>query len=164
MNYWLYFISNNPSWTDVNVLAKKKCVEKNCKACKIYANYYFKLDKYSNVKFKLMNNATCIFRNIIYIIICNGCFFYYVGESSKSLKERTSQHINHITNFIPYKKYENKEVARHFKICVFKTDIENDEIGWNIEQLEDLINIFFFFLFIYLKRKANEATHLSWAP
>jgi hypothetical protein len=41
------------------------------------------------------------------------------------------------------KKYENKEVARHFrsnkhkitdfKICVFKTDIENDEIRKNIE-------------------------------
>ena len=95
-----------------------------------------------------MNNATCISRNIIYIIICNRCSLFYVGESSKSLKERTSQHINHIINFIPYKKYENKEVARHFrskkhkitdfKICVFKTEIENDEIRKNIEQ--DLIN------------------------
>ena len=43
---------------------------------------------------------------------------------------------------------ENKEVARHFrsnkhkitdfKICVFKSDIENDEIRKNMEQ--DLIN------------------------
>ena len=136
----------------INIFTKhrtKKCLENNCKVCKyIYANYYFKLDKYSNVKFKLMNNATCNSRNIIYIIICSRCSLFYVGESSKSLKERTSQHINHILNFIPYKKYENKEVARHFrsnkhkitdfKICVFKTDIENDEIRKNMEQ--DLIN------------------------
>ena len=136
----------------INIFTKhrtKKCLENNCKVCKyIYANYYFKLDKYTNVKFKLMKNATCNSRNIIYIIICSRCSLFYVGESSKSLKERTSQHINHILNFIPYKKYENKEVARHFrsnkhkitdfKICVFKTDIENDEIRKNMEQ--DLIN------------------------
>ena len=71
-----------------------------------------------------------------------------MGESSKSLKERTAQHINHITNFIPYKKYESKEVARHFrskkhklsdfKICIFKSNIENDVIRKNMEQ--DLIN------------------------
>ena len=127
----------------------KKCLEKNCKTCKyIYANYFFKLDRYSNVRIKLMNNNTCNSRNIIYIIICNKCSLFYVGESSKSLKERTAQHINHITNFIPYKKYESKEVARHFrskkhklsdfKICIFKSNIENDEIRKNMEQ--DLIN------------------------
>ena len=89
-----------------------------------------------------MNNATCNSKNIIYIIICNRCSLFYVGESSKSLKVRAAQHINHITNFTPYEKYETKKVAKHFrkckhkitdfKICVFKSNIENDEIRKNM--------------------------------
>jgi len=127
----------------------KKCLEKNCKACKyIYTHYYFKLDKHNDVKIKLMNNTSCNTKNLIYVIICNRCNLFYVGETAKSLKERTSQHINHILNFVPYRKYENKEVARHFrskghkindfKIFGFKSDLESDEIRKNMEQ--DLIN------------------------
>ena len=135
----------------VNIIKKyktKKCCEKNCKVCKfIYAKDYFKLDKYSNIKIKLMNNATCKTKNIIYIIICN-CSMFYVGETGLSLRERATQHINHITNFIPYEKYENKEVAKHFrskkhklsdfKICVFRSDLENQLVRKNLEL--DLIN------------------------
>jgi hypothetical protein len=95
-----------------------------------------------------MNNTSCNTKNLIYVIICNRCNLFYVGETAKSLKERTSQHINHILNFVPYRKYENKEVARHFrskghkindfKIFGFKSDLESDEIRKNMEQ--DLIN------------------------
>jgi hypothetical protein len=62
---------------------------------------------------------------------------FYVGESKGSLKTRASQHINNIRNFIPYTKYENKEVAKHFRmkphtlndfrICVFRKDLDNDK-------------------------------------
>jgi len=58
------------------------------------------------------------------------------------------QHINNILKFIPYKKYENKEVAKHFrtkshklsdfKVCVFRKDLENNEIRKNLEM--DLVN------------------------
>ena len=67
----------------------------------------------------------------------------YVGESCKSLRDRATQHINHITKFIPYEKYENKKVARHFrgkkhklsdfKICVFRSDLEEIEKRKNLE-------------------------------
>ena len=131
----------------INITKKcktKKCLEKNCKICKyIYAKDYFKLDKNSNVKMKLMNNASCLTKNIIYIIICKRCSMLYVGESCKSLRDRATQHINHITKFIPYEKYENKEVARHFrskkhklsdfKICVFRSDLEEIEKRKNLE-------------------------------
>jgi len=124
----------------------KKCLENSCKICKfIYAKDYIKVDE---AKIKLLANATCNTKNIIYIIFCKRCSIFYIGESSKSLKERTMQHINNILKFIPYKKYENKEVAKHFrtkshklsdfKVCVFRKDLENNEIRKNLEM--DLVN------------------------
>jgi hypothetical protein len=64
------------------------------------------------------------------------------------LKTRISQHLNHISNFKPYVKYHDKEVAQHFrrtlhkishfKVCVFKCDL-NDEKNRKFDEL-DLIN------------------------
>ncbi len=66
---------------------------------------------------------------------------------SRTLKSRHDLKFR-ILNFVPYRKYENKEVARHFrskghkindfKIFGFKSDLESDEIRKNMEQ--DLIN------------------------
>ena len=82
-----------------------------------------------------MNNATCTSSNLIYIIICKKCKLYYIGETSNTLNARISQHLNHIINFKPYLKYEDKEVAKHFrrtshklsdfKVYVFKSGLEN---------------------------------------
>ena len=43
-----------------------------------YASSYIKLDKFSNLKIKLMNNATCTSKDLIYIIICKKCKQYYM--------------------------------------------------------------------------------------
>ena len=134
-----------------NSYKTKKCNMKNCKICKfIYASSYIKLDKFSNLKIKLMNNASCTSTDLIYIIICKKCKLFYIGETSQTLKARTSQHLNHIINFKPYLKYEDKEVAKHFrrtshklsdfKVCVFKTGLENIKIR-KYQEL-DLINRF----------------------
>ena len=58
---------------------------------------------------------------------------FYIGETCKTLKERFKQHLNHILNFKPYKKYHDKEVPRHFrsnnhklsdiKVCEFKSGL-----------------------------------------
>jgi hypothetical protein len=74
------------------------------------------------------------------------CNILYIGETNKTLNERIRQHINHIINFIPYLKYYNKEVPKHFrkkyplhsfkdfKLCVFKSNF----IKSKIRKLEDL--------------------------
>ena len=59
-------------------------------------NSYIKLDKFSNIKIKLMNNASCTSFNLIYIIMCKKCKIYYIGETGKTLKTRISQHFYHI--------------------------------------------------------------------
>ena len=64
-----------------------------------------------------------------------------------NLLKKELHHINHIMKFIPYEKYENKEVAKHFKskghklsdfkICIFRKDL--DEIKTKNYEM-DLIN------------------------
>ena len=63
------------------------------------------------------------------------CNLFYVGETEKSLEVRLRQLLNHIKKFIPFLKYTNKEVARHFrsenhklsdfKVCVFKVNLSD---------------------------------------
>jgi hypothetical protein len=129
----------------------KKCNMKNCKICKfIYASSYIKIDKFSNLKIKLMNNATCTTSNLIYIIICKKCKLFYIGETGLTLNARITQHLNHIINFKPYLKYNDKEVGKHFrrishklsdfKVCVFKTGLDDIKIR-KFQEL-DLINRF----------------------
>lgn len=126
-----------------------KCNQLNCKICKfVHTQYFIKLDKYSEVKLKLLSNATCMSNNLIYIIICKKCNLFYVGETGDTLKTRISQHINHILKFKPYEKYHDKEVARHFrrdkhklsdlKVCVFRTDLYEIQTRKYLEL--DLIN------------------------
>lgn len=119
----------------------------------------------NNLNLNILSNASCETSNIIYVIICNKCKLYYVGETSKSLRERFKQHLNHIINFVPFVKYHDKVVARHFrsnnhslsdlKVCVFKSDLNDTEIRKQKEQ--DLIN----FLNIKNKLCINELLSLK---
>jgi hypothetical protein len=129
----------------------KQCKEKNCNICKfIYKSHYIKLDVDSNIKIKLMSNATCQTKNLIYIIICKKCNLFYIGETGKSLKTRISQHLNHIMKFSPFKKYQDKEVPKHFrknghklshfKVCIFRSDLNDSNERKKYEL--DLINRF----------------------
>jgi hypothetical protein len=127
----------------------KKCNLLNCKICRfIHTHHFIKLDIHSNLKLKLISNATCMTKNVIYIIICKKCNLFYVGETSDTLKARISQHLNHILKFKPYEKYHDKEVARHFrrdkhklsdlKVCVFRADLSDTKLRKYLEL--DLIN------------------------
>jgi hypothetical protein len=141
---------HNQSLLKIYKYKTSKCNEKNCNICKfIYDKHYVNLEKNYDLKIKLMNNATCLTDNIIYIIICLKCNIFYIGETCKTLKERFKQHLNYILNFKPYKKYHDKEVPRHFrsnnhklsdiKVCVFKSGF-NDTLKRKHLEL-DLINI-----------------------
>ena len=141
-------LTNNFKLTKLYKYKTSKCNELNCITCKfIYEKNSINLN-YHNLKLNLLNNATCNTENIIYIIICKKCKLYYVGETYKKLKERIAQHLNHIFNFIPYEKYYDKIVAKHFRtdnhslndfnVCVFKSNFINSKERKEKEQ--DLIN------------------------
>ena len=58
----------------------------------------------------MIKDATCKDRNLIYALICNRCAkTVYVGETERTLKERTTEHKRDI------KFQKDKPIMRHFR-------------------------------------------------
>ena len=53
--------------------------------------------------------SSCISKNIVYDIICNGCNIIYIGETGRRLADRITEHIRYIRN-----NFSGFPVARHF--------------------------------------------------
>ena len=132
-------------------LNKKFCTKKcgnNCLACPmIYNKSFIKSNTFS---LPLLNNGSCISKNVIYILICNKCDIYYIGQTGRKFIDRFSEHLRNIKNFKAFIK-DNSEIATHFNIkyhnykndlrfCIFKKDI--DSIIDKLSYEADLINIF----------------------
>jgi hypothetical protein len=137
----------------------KKCFNVNCRVCKFSTNYHY-LHLY-NLFLPFQNNSSCNSIGFIYILICNKCKCYYIGESFRTVKERISEHLNDINNYKISKttdiintiidddnwsnvaKHFNEKdhnIDEHFKFCIFDSNVINDECRLSIET--DLINIF----------------------
>jgi hypothetical protein len=133
----------------------KKCNNLNCKICSFGYNFYFlKNDKFI---LPIKSNSDCNSKYFVYIIHCNKCNVFYVGESGRLVKDRISDHIRNIKKFgknlskslIDFDK--QSEIAKHFNLnghdinihfrfFIFEKDLINSEIRKSIET--DLINIF----------------------
>ncbi|CAF1047539.1 unnamed protein product [Brachionus calyciflorus] len=112
----------------------------NCKICPfIFNGCYLNVNNYV---IPFLSESSCNDENIVYIIVCKKCSVFYIGESSKSLKVRISQHLNGIKRFVPYVKTKN-EVAdhfrrkghilnNHFKVCIFKKNLVDTQMRRNI--------------------------------
>ena len=112
-----------------------------CKDCEI-CQYIFNKTEFTiqglDLKIDLQSKGNCNSTHLIYIIFCSLCKKFYVGETGKSLKFRIKQHLNHINKFIPFTRYHDKIVARHFnmrghslanfKVCIFKSDLFDTEV------------------------------------
>ncbi len=96
---------------------------------------------------ELLDDGDCNSIQLIYIIICDLCNLFYIGETNNSLKSRIKQHLNQINKFIPFIKYHDKVVAKHFnlkghnishfKCCIFKRNLKDSLVRKSKEQ--DLI-------------------------
>ena len=86
----------------------KKC-RYNCDICQ-FINVGKEVKATSNnTRVKLEDGCDCLTRNIVYCITCNKCGKQYIGESEKTLRERTKQHIGYIRN-----KMMEKTTGEHF--------------------------------------------------
>ena len=138
-----------------------KCINIDCKVCKFSLNKYFiHIRNIYNEKaffLPIRSNSNCESIGIIYIIICNKCNVFYIGESERSVNKRMSEHINNIVTFgknlaksiINFDK--KSEIAihfnstghnylEHFKYLIFENNVNNKIIRRSIET--DLMNIF----------------------
>ena len=90
----------------------KKCSDKRCEFCKIVIDE----DSYTTKNgFKLTRNhaMTCKTRDLIYMIICEGCLEEYIGETGNQINLRTNVHRNQIEN----ENYAQLKVSKHIHTC-----------------------------------------------
>ena len=82
-------------------LSYKKCLDLNCSICKFAA--CSNLIKYNRfIKIPITCNSSCESSHVIYIIRCKKCNYFYIGQTSRSIKERIKEHLYAINKFIPY--------------------------------------------------------------
>jgi hypothetical protein len=79
----------------------------------LVADYYLKLK--NNLLLPICINSNCKTKGFIYIIKCGLCpFFFYIGESGRTVEKRMYEHIQDIKNFKPF--YNSKNVSFHFNL------------------------------------------------
>ena len=88
----------------------RQCSKPKCKTCKIIIEKRGGIS-INNHFIKFNCNMNCTTDNVIYVLFCNGCTAYYVGETGNSMNIRINLHRNHIVKegFLP--------VSKHIKYC-----------------------------------------------
>ena len=74
---------------------------------------------------------------------------FYVGQTKQSISKRIRQHISCIKCFIPFLRFTSEvgfhfnlkghEISKHFRFCVFKSNINDDILRYSVET--DIINL-----------------------
>jgi tripartite motif-containing protein 2/3 len=80
-----------------NAIGFHTCNTLRCGACKIHASQTkFAYSTSLNTQFKIQQSLTCASHNIVYLITCARCNLQYVGETSRTLRERLTDHRSNI--------------------------------------------------------------------
>jgi hypothetical protein len=125
----------------LNNLKFNKCNNENCNICKFGSKS--NLIKFTNnLKFPINCSSSCDSSYIIYFIKCKKCNYYYIGESSRTVKERLGEHLYYIKNFVPYMK-NFKSTSIHFNLkghdlsdfsfYILSKDLYDDTYRFHIE-------------------------------
>jgi hypothetical protein len=88
--------------------AVNKCNEKRCKCCENIGTSSVVTSTDKKLTFPITENFNCNSKNVIYLITCKKCQIRYVGQTSRSLKERLNNHRSDI------RLNKNTAVAKHF--------------------------------------------------
>jgi len=121
-----------PGYTKKNYI---RCENKSCKTC-LYSNFKSFLYLKEDFMLPLFTNSSCDSKNLIYILFCNYCNFFYIGQTM-DIKERIYKHLYDIRTFVPFTS-RSTSVSIHFNLknhCInnfsfyiFRKDIEDLEV------------------------------------
>lgn len=75
----------------------RQCTSTQCSLCKIHStnNKTFRSTHY-NSTFNLTQSLSCATTNIVYLITCRKCNIQYVGETSRNLTQRLTDHRSNV--------------------------------------------------------------------
>jgi hypothetical protein len=84
------------------------CGKRRCECC-LYVNTASVVNnKNDDSEIIITGKLTCDSKNIVYLIECKRCGEQYIGETSKTLRARLTDHISNIN------RYNDTSVAQHF--------------------------------------------------
>jgi len=114
----------------------KKCKNDNCNTC-IFAGYKNMIYLKENFILPILADGSCNSKNLIYIIFCKYCNFFYIGQTM-DIKDRIYKHIYDIRKFEPFSNkctsvsihfnLKHHNYINHFNFFVFRSDIEDLEV------------------------------------
>jgi len=135
------------------------CNNSNCNTCKYALTKKF-LHNQFNIPISIPSFSTCTSSNVIYLISCIKCNKFYIGETSRPIKNRIYEHLTKIkyaiknkSNNLLYKNFiknnlsssliyshfaSNHSIESDFKFQIFLKDI----IFYRLRLETDLILIF----------------------
>ena len=99
----------------------KKCNEQRCGLCDyLIEGYSLKLqDKIFHTK----ENMDCTVENVLYVLVCNGCKEFYIGQTGDKLRNRKTVHAQQIrdpsTRQLPLSEHLDKCSKKDPKFCIF---------------------------------------------
>ena len=85
---------------------------KQCPACPFVKEGKF--IKYNKSTWTINSEVNCETKNVVYLVECNKelCKEKYIGESYRSLKDRTMEHVSYIKSIFP-----TKATGEHFNLA-----------------------------------------------
>jgi hypothetical protein len=90
----------------------KKCENGNCGQC-LFVNIKNKIISMNGLELPVLCNSNCSALDCLYILKCNICNSYYVGQTC-NFKQRFDKHLSTIRNHLKFNNYINCELATHF--------------------------------------------------
>ena len=78
---------------------QKKCLGGNCSTCPFIEPLKTVKCHISGASVEINAAVNCQTENAIYCISCNRCNQVYIGQTSKSVSQRFSQHLGYIKNY-----------------------------------------------------------------
>lgn len=131
----------------IKYFSYKKCEKRTCVICNYSkSENYLQLNKFS---LPIMTNSSCTSKNVIYILCCTRCQFFYIGTTD-NFNRRFKEHFRSITRRVNYAD-NRKAVHNHFynkqhniykDLCfyIFKSNIE--DLASRLNQEIQLIYLF----------------------
>ena len=127
----------------------KKCLDTKCNVCFFSDTNYF-IELKHNLCIPIQNFSNCNSEFVIYVIRCNLCSAFYIGQT-KNIRKRIQSHISNIKTFSPYNDSNTcvsihfnrtpHNFLHHFYFFVFSVD-SIDNLNKRLNNEAFLINLF----------------------
>jgi len=91
-------INTHKNKTDFSDAGFKPCGTARCHACKMHSAKAVDtiISTTTGLHHKMQHSLSCSSQNIIYVITCNSCKRQYVGETTRTLRERLTDHKSNV--------------------------------------------------------------------